>query len=405
MSLPSRRDDSARIQRIREEVPAVLSTVYLNTGACGPLPRRAIAAMRQAEDDELLHGRIARDHYVQIFGAATEVKSDVAQVIGCDPAELALCRHTTDGMNLAIAGFPWREGDEIVTSNLEHPSGLLPIFLARRRYGVCVRVADIGIGDASTDEIVATFERQITPRTRMLVLSHIPYTTGTVLPLKELVAMAHSHNVLVAVDGAQSYGQIPIDMHDLEVDFYACPGQKWMCGPEETGVFYARAGSLERLEQTIVGPFGARMDSLDYLAGTFEPAEDASRFDVGSISLPLLRGQQAATRWIRDDVGLPWAADRIAALGRLARELLTGISGVEVVTPADRSAGLISFVVAGIDPEDLSNRLADEYNIAIRFVTRYISNPRANRLAAGFYNTEDDLEHLAEAIQAIQRSA
>lgn len=394
----------AKVRDIREEMPAVLQTVYLNTGTCGPLPRRTVAAMQQTQEEELLHGRIAPGHYPELSKALKGVKDAVAGIVGCDVGELALCRHTTDGMNMAIGGYAWQAGDEIVTSNIEHPSGLLPIFLAKRRFGVEVRVADIGLGEASTEEIVEAFERQIASRTRMLVLSHIPYTTGTVLPLKEIVAMAHSHGVLVTVDAAQSYGQIPLDLHYLGVDYYAMPGQKWMCGPEGTGIFYARAESREHIEPTVIGPFGIEMDSLDYLGGTYVPSKGAGYFDVGSVNLPLLMGQRTSTEWIRDAVGVEWATERIAALGQYAAEMLSGIEGVQIVTPRERMAGLVAFVVEGIDPEDLMNRLYHEHNITLRFVTQYINNPRANRLSAGFYNSEDDLEQLGEAIRRIRQA-
>ncbi len=398
-------DNSDRIARIRQEAPAVLNTAYLNTGTTGPLPRRTIAAMQAAQEEELLHGRIAPDHYPRLFATIQEVKAVAAAILRCDATELALSRHTTDGMNLALAGYPWQPGDEILLSNIEHPGGLLPSFLARRRFGVSVRVADIGLGGGEIASIVGAFERAITPQTRMLVLSHVPYSTGAVLPLKEIVAMAHRHDVLVTVDGAQSFGQIPLDLHDLGVDFYACPGQKWMCGPEGTGIFYARAASLERIEQTFVGPFGMRGDSLDYTGATFEAASGAARFDVGSVNLPLLAGQVASMRWIRDEVGLDWATARIAALGAYAHERLTALDGVRVVTPPERRAGLISFVVEGIDPPDLSHRLQAEYNVTIRYVGAYSNVPDVNRLSAGFYNTEGDIERLIEGVTAIRRSA
>jgi L-cysteine/cystine lyase len=306
-------------------------------------------------------------------------------------------------MNLALAGYPWQPGQEIILTNLEHPSGLLPTFLARRRFGVAVRIADVGLGDGTTEEIVAAFERQINSQTRMIVLSHIPYTTGTVLPLKEIVAMAHRHGVLVTADGAQSFGQLPLDLHDLEVDYYACPGQKWMCGPEGTGLFYARADTLEQLEQTFVGPFGMRQHTLDYLGATFEVAEGAGRFDVGSANLALLAGQKTSMAWIKDEIGMDWVTRRITDLGIYAYQRLAEIEGVRLVTPPQRMAGLITFVVEGIDPEELTGRLSAEYNVTIRFVDTYINNPRANRVSAGFYNTPGDIDRLADAIISIQR--
>jgi L-cysteine/cystine lyase len=265
---------------------------------------------------------------------------------------------------------------------------------------------DIGLGGGDVGDIVAAFERSLTSHTRMLVLSHIPYTTGAILPLAEIVAMAHSFNVLVTVDGAQSFGQIPLNLHELDVDYYACPGQKWMCGPEGTGLFYARAGSLDRIEQTFVGPFGMRsMQSLDYLGAAYEAAEDAGKFDVGSANLPLLIGQMTSMKWIGEEVGLEWATTRSAALGAYAYQQLSQLPGVEVITPKERMAGLITFVVQGIDAQDLSNRLRAEHNVTIRFVDKYINNPRGNRLSAGFYNTVEDIDRLVEAVDAIRKSS
>jgi L-cysteine/cystine lyase len=394
-----------RMTQIREEMPAVQNTVYLNTGTCGPLPRRTVRAMQEVQEEELLHGRIAPGHYPHLAETIKEVKEVAAGILNCDSSELALSRHTTDGMNLALAGYPWKPGDEILLTNIEHPSGLLPSFLAHRRFDVDVHVADIGLGGGDTDSIVAAFEERITSRTRMLVLSHIPYTTGAVLPLKEIVTMAHSYGVLVTVDGAQSFGQIPLDLHDLGVDYYACPGQKWICGPEGTGLFYARADSLDRIEQTFVGPFGMRWDTLDYLGSAYESAQGAARFDVGSMNLPLLVGQMTSMRWIAEQVGLDWAAKRIVSLGQYAYRKLGEMGGVRLVIPPARMAGLVTFVVESIDAQELSNRLYQEHNVIIRYVDTYINNPRGNRLSAGFYNNEEDIDRLVEAIASIRSSS
>jgi L-cysteine/cystine lyase len=401
-SAPLPLDD--RIEAIRDEAPAVRATVYLNTGTCGPLPRRAVATIRDAFQDELEHGRIAPNHYPAMAEQVNGMKAAIASIVGCDPEELALTRHTTDGMNIALAGLAWQPGDEIIVTNIEHPSGLLPSFLARRRYDVVTRIADIGLGGGPAEEIVAAFERQITPRTRLIVLSHIPYTTGAVLPLAEITSMAHAHGVRVLADAAQSYGQIPLDLHAFGVDFYAMPGQKWMCGPEGTGAFYVRAESLGALEQTFAGPFGMVFGSLDYLGASYELRAGAGRFDVGSMSLPLLAGQLAATRWIRDEVGITAATQRIRQLGHYAAAALDALEGVRVVTPQDRMAGLIAFEVEGMDPEDLTQRLLAEHNITIRFVDRYINNPRAARISTGFYNTREDIDRLVDAIRGLRRA-
>jgi L-cysteine/cystine lyase len=391
-----------KVEQIRKEMPATLNTVYLNTGTCGPLPRRTVAAMQETIVEELEQGRIAPNHYPGIMAAKTAAKEAVAAVLGCTPEDVAIAGRTTDGMNIAIAGYRWQRGDEIITSNIEHPGGLMPTFLTKRRYGTRVRVANIGVGELKTTDTVRAFERLVTPRTRMIVISHISYTTGAVLPVKEITEMAHSHDVLVAVDAAQSFGSLPLNMDELGADFYACPGQKWICGPEGTGSLYVRPSSIGEIEQTFGG--GMQWGSLDYYGASFTPAAGAGRFDVGSYNLSLLVGQKVSTEWIRDEVGLDWAYARIKRLGEYAHKTLRAMKGVTVVTPEEHMAGLVTFTVDGITPADLKNRLLTEYNVTIRDVNKYINNPDALRLATGFYNTEEDVDKLAAGITAIQKT-
>ncbi|HEY7909392.1 MAG TPA: aminotransferase class V-fold PLP-dependent enzyme [Thermomicrobiales bacterium] len=392
----------AKVDQIRQEMPATLNTVYLNTGTCGPLPRRTVTAMQETMMEELEQGRIAPNHYPGLMAARTAAKNAVADVLGCTPNDVAIAGRTTDGMNIAIAGYPWQRGDEIITSNIEHPGGLMPTFLTKRRYGTRVRVANIGVGEMKKGDTVREFERLVTPHTRMIVISHISYTTGAVLPVKEIAAMAHSHDILMAVDAAQSFGSLPLNMDDLGADFYACPGQKWICGPEGTGSLYVRPSSIGEIDQTFGG--GMERGSLDYYGASFAPAAGAGRFDVGSYNLSLLVGQKASTEYIRDEVGLDWAYARIKRLGEYAHKLLSGMKGITVVTPEEHLAGLVAFTVNGIGPTDLKNRLLAEHNVTIRDVNKYINNPDALRLATGFYNTEEDLDRMADGIKAVQKS-
>ncbi len=392
----------AKVERIRQEMPSVTNTVYLNTGTCGPLPRRTVTAMQDVMMEEFEQGRIAPNHYPGIMAARNGAKEAVAGVLGCTPDDVAIAGRTTDGMNIAIAGYRWQRGDEIITSNIEHPGGLMPAFLTKRRYGTRVRVADIGVGEMKKSDTVRQFEQLINPRTRMIVISHISYTTGAVLPVKEITAMAHSHDVLVAVDAAQSFGSLPLDMADLGADFYACPGQKWICGPEGTGSLYVRPSSIGEIEQTFGG--GMVWGSLDYYGASFTPAAGAGRFDVGGYNLPLLVGQKVSTEWIRDEVGLDWAYTRIKRLGEYAHKMLSAIKGITAITPEEHMAGLVAFTMDGIEPVELKNRLLAEHGVTIRDVNKYINNPNALRVATGFYNTKEDLDRLGAGIKAIQKS-
>lgn len=392
------------IEQIREQLPAVQATAYLNTGTCGPLPRAAYEVMaEELRRDFMTTARIDANHFPQLAEMRGAVRQAVARVIGADASEIAVTSSTTDGMYVAIIGYRWQAGDELILTNIEHPGGMFPSFLAKRRSHIRTRVADIGLGGGGPEKVVAAIEKVITPRTRMIVLSHVSYTTGAVLPLKEIVEMAHSHDVLVVVDGAQGYGALKLDMHDLDVDFYACPGQKWMCGPDATGALYARAASVGDIEQTFVSG-GYMRESMDYLGGSIAAALGAARFDTAGRSVELMKGQVAATAWISDEVGVDWATNRVRELAGRTYDRLQALNGVAMVTPREALGGLIAFNVQGISGEDLNRRLAQEHNVTIRHVTTYINNPAAARVSVGFYNNDDDIERLVSGIRSIQQS-
>lgn len=390
------------INEIRKMVPAVEQTAYLNTGTCGPMPRIAYDAIKAELDRELTPSRIDANHFPAIAAARNEVREVVAAAINADPSEIAITHRTTEGMYIAIMGYRWQPGDEIILSNIEHPGGMLPSFLAKRRWGVRVRVADIGLGGGDPADIVKAFEEMINPRTKMLVLSHVSYTTGAKLPIKEITAMAHAHDVLVVVDAAQTFGAVQLDMKDLGVDVYACPGQKWACGPEGTGSVYVKSSSIGEFEQNFAG--GMLMGSLDYYGGSYAPPLGAARFDTAGANVGQTVGQKVATKWVTQDVGSAWVEERINKLACATYEQLSKLDGVDIVTPKEALSGLIAFTVKGIDPPELSKRLAEEHNVTIRYVQKYINNPDAARVSLGFYNNEDDIDRFITGIKAIQKT-
>lgn len=389
------------ILEVRDQLPGVTDTVYLNTGTCGPLPLVAYNAMQEEMKHDLTKARIDSDHFPNIGRKRNEVREAVASYVGAEPSEIAVTASTTDGMYVSIVGYRWQPGDELLLSNIEHPGGMVPSFLVKRRFGVRVRVVDIGLGGGDPADVVAAFERAITPRTRMIVISHVSYTTGAKLPLKEIVAMAHAHDVLVVADAAQSYGPLDLDLHDIGVDAYAGSGQKWMCGPDGTGMLYIRADRVGDFEQSFVAG-GMTMGSLDYFGGSYQPAAGTARFDTAGRNTILTAGQAAATRWIAQDLGKEWVAKQVADMASLAYDELSRLPGVTVVTPREAMAGLIAFNVNGIAGPDLSARLAQDHGVTIRYVTKYINNPEAARVSLHYFNTPEDIGALTEGIQSIQ---
>jgi L-cysteine/cystine lyase len=391
------------INAVRDMLPGVHDTTYLNTGTCGPMPTITYDAMLAELQSDLTKARIDQNHFPKLGASRIAVREAVAGAIGADPAEIAVTSSTTDGMFQTVVGYRWQPGDELLITNIEHPGGLIPSFLAKRRNPIRYRVVDLGLGGGDPSDIVRRFEEAITPRTRMIVLSHVSYTTGAKLPLKEIVAMAHAHDVLVIADAAQSYGAVKLDMHDLGVDAYACSGQKWMCGPDGTGALYVRADRVGEFEQAFVSG-GMQRETMDYLGGSVAPAFGAARFDSSGRNIGLMVGQVTSTRWITDELGMDWVTTRVEELANHTHDRLSELPNVDVVTPKEAMGGLIAFNVAGITGPELTQRLAAEHNVTIRFVTKYINNPDAARVSLGFFNTEDDVDKFITGIQAVQRT-
>lgn len=384
-------NDAEKLTLVRQELPATTGCVYLNTGTCGPLPQRSAAAMQAALERELVHGRIDGEDLMRLLATADDVRARFAALLGADAQEIALTHHTTEGMNIGTWGLGWRPGDELVTTSLEHEGGLLPVYMAARRLGLTVRVVDVGLGEG---DVAGRLEQAFTARTRLLSISHISFMSGARFPLAEIIDMAHRHHVLVLVDGAQSAGAIPLDVRGLDVDLYAVPGQKWLCGPEGMGALYVRKDLWGEVLPTWTG-FLSVYPGMNYdLTGEFMLAPDARRYEVGSIFRPGLYGMQASLQWLEEEVGWGWAFSRIGALAQEAVGLLAGLPGVRILTPGT-PAGLVSFTIEGQEPEAVVNGLAAR-QLPIRI--RWVKLLRCLRISTGFYNTSEDLLALQEAL-------
>jgi L-cysteine/cystine lyase len=377
-----------KIAAIRSQLPAVQSCVYLNTGTAGPMPGAVRAEMVRSLEQQETAGRIAPNYFPDLGRLAGHTRLALADMLGCDPAEIALTHNTTDGMNLITLGINWRPGDEAITTDLEHPGALFPLYAARERFGITVKIADILNRPEETPAIIG---RLITGRTKLISLSHVSFITGAVLPIKEIAEVAHRHGVLLLVDGAQSFGAMPVDVRSLGCDFYAVPGQKWLCGPEGTGALYAAQNAVSQVQITFAGYNTVDAASIH---GGILPKGNAQKFEQGTVQPANLAGQLAACRWLTDEVGLAWACGRIQHLAQFAHERLGAVPGVRVVTPRD-CAGLITFQVSGMPAGDLVTRLAGQ-----SIVARTVPHPQSIRIATGFYNTEADLEQLAAALTA-----
>ena len=351
----------------RAQFPVLDDLVYLNAGTEGPVPRAAAEAASARIELELSRGRCGRPYFEELMALATELRARYAAALGCDFTSVALTGSTTDGINTVLAGLDLRPGEEILTTDEEHPGVLAPLGRARQRHGVSVRVVPWEeLADAST------------PATRLIACSHVSWVSGRVMDVPALAASG----VPVLLDGAQGLGAIPVNVRALGCAFYAASGQKWLCGPEGSGCLFVDADRLDDLliPWPTYGSLTRGSDPLELV-----PADGATRFDHG-FPTGLRSAWAIASLAVLEAPGWEWVHGRAADL---AAALAAGLEarGLEVA-PRGHST-LVSWRVA--DPDQEVQRLADA-GVIVRSIPGARSLVRAS---VGAWSSAQDIERLA----------
>jgi selenocysteine lyase/cysteine desulfurase len=374
--------------------PALMGNdfVYLNSGGSGPPSRETIRAMREADDlcsgPAYLEGA---DFYAHQGATYARAREAAARLTGVNPDDIALTQSTTHGMNLGAFALDWRAGDEVVSSRSEHPGCLVPLHALEKRYGARLRLVEPPITTEKVEEVM-------TPRTRLISVSHVDWTTGEVLPLAEISALARDWDALTLVDGAQSVGNIPVDIHATSADMYAFTGHKWVLGPEGMGGFYVRPGLVtDGVGSTSLG-YASLSNSTAFRAeGGYEEYlhAGARRFEASTMSPALAAGFAQAA-----DAAHERGLEGFAEVRRRA-ELLAGLleeqSRLAIRSPRHASSGLVSFEISGVAAREAAERLLKE-----KFVVRFIPEPYPYiRASTHLFNTDEELEALAEAVSKL----
>jgi len=357
----------------RAHFPVFERTAYLNAGTFGPLSRATADAVAQLEAREVERGRAGRDYFEEYMARRDRVRALIAAEAGVDPLNVALTDSTTQGVQLVVSGLALGADDEVVTTDLEH-FGLVGPLVAS---GARLRVAKLR--DLSVAEGFDAIRALVTPRTRLIALSHIAWLDGRQLPWREL---REATDVPVLVDGAQGVGAVEVDTGDA--DFYTISAQKWLCGPAATGALTVR--DPEALPLRLVSYLSQSEYSI--ADATFEPKPGAARFDPLFTAPTSLAGLEAALTDLPDG-----RHARASELCGVFRGALVD-AGHDVVTEPDQST-LVSWRVPG----DAAEWTAALYERGV--VVRDLPGTGLLRASVGWWNDESDLERLLEGLRAI----
>ncbi len=346
-------------EETRPQFPVLERVAYLNAGSFGPLPRVTIEAMQAEQARDLRYGRAGAAYIDRMLDLRTEVRTRLAGLVSADPEQVALTGSTTDGCNLVLAGLDLGPEDEVVTTTDEHFGLIGPLHASGAR---------VVVVPPDPEAIAAA----VTPRTRLIAISHVLWTTGQVLPVEEL---RKATGLPILVDGAQSVGAIPVDARG--VDFLTISGQKWLCGPDTVGALVV--AEPERLRVARPSYFSQRRYEPD---GVFDPWPGARRFDPTWIPPGSLAGLLAAL-----EVRPEWSFERAATMAERCRELLAE-AGADVVVPAER-ATLVSWRPETEEPDTVVARLA-----AAGVVVRDLPGTGLVRASVGWWTSDEDLKRL-----------
>lgn len=379
--------------------------VYLDNAASSQMPQKVIDRLARYQISEHANIHRAVHHLSETATAEYEqARRKLQRFINArEDREVIFTSGTTDSINLVMHGFGRRfikAGDEIILTTLEHHSNIVPWQMLAEETGAVIRVAPVN--DAG-EVLIDAYKNLFNERTKLVGVIHVSNALGSVNPVKEMTAFAHANAVPVMVDGAQAVPHMPVDVQDLDCDFYAFSGHK-LCGPTGIGVLYGKAAMLEKMQ-----PFKGGGDMI--LSVSFEKTTYNSiphKFEAGTPPIAAAIGLGTAVDYLLG-IGMDVIAAHELELLNYATKQMNRMPGVRIIGNADNKASVISFEVDGVHPHDIGTLLNEE-GVAVRTghhcaqpVMQRFKVPATTRASFAFYNSMQEIDALVAGIRNVQK--
>ena len=397
------------VDKVRRDFPVLSQTVnkqplvYLDNSASSQVPQIVIDRGSKYLEEE--HSNIHRGvHYLSQHAttAYEAAREKVKRFINAREAkECIFVRGTTEGVNLVAFSYGRKfigEGDEIIISQMEHHSNIIPWQMVAEEKGARIRVIPM---NERGELIIDEYENLLNERTKIVAVAHVSNSLGTINPIKQMIATAHKFGVPVMVDAAQSVPHFPVDVQDLDADFFTFSGHK-MFAPTGSGILYGKREWLDQMPPYQTG--GGMIRTVSFDGTTFAPIPE--KFEAGTPSIAAGIGLGAAIDYI-NSIDFEAAAAYEKELLDYATERLADIPGVKIIGTAAEKASVLSFTIEGIHPHDIGTIL-DQQGIAVRAghhcaqpVMQFFDVPATARASFAFYNTRDEVDKLADSIQKV----
>jgi L-cysteine/cystine lyase len=384
------------IKEHRQQFLGLKNKNYFNFGGQGTMPQAALNAINETHQYIQQHGPFSGQINTWLTQRVSQLRQTLATELTTTPNTITIAENVTAGCNIALWGIDWQRGDRLLMTDCEHPGVIATVQEISRRFNVEIALCPIldTLNSGNPTEVIAS---HLTPNTRLVVLSHLLWNTGQVLPLQEIARVCHNYPapnkpIRLLVDAAQSLGSLPLNLPELEVDYYAFTGHKWLCGPAGVGGLYISPEAFNDLNPTFIG---WRSVDLDRQGQPKAWKTDGTKFEVATSAYPEYEGLNSA---ITAHQLWGTASERYARICELSQYLWSSLKEIDKVnclknTPPE--AGIVSFQIDGIKSIDLVDFLEQK-----GFYLRTIAHPDCIRACVHYLTLTEEIEALIAEIQS-----
>jgi selenocysteine lyase/cysteine desulfurase len=385
------------IGSIRDDFPMLAHWRHFNCGGMAPLATSVGAELLRVPQEVISDGPGRLLAHDEAFLQIETARATLARLINAEPDEITFTTQFSTAANIVVEGLDWREGDEILVTNQEHPALLIPLANMARRRGLVIKRMTVS---HSADEMLESFRGLLSSRIKLVAVSHVTTDSGDTLPATEITRLAHENGSLALFDGAHSVGQFPVDVHALHCDFYAIVGYKWLFGPYPSAALYLRKDMLDRIDVTWTGSNATKGGSVTMGVEDLVWIDGSKRFEYGGRAYSYDTAMAAGVAYIAN-LGIDAVREHARRLTQRFHEGLGRIPGATVESPSDlsRTTGIATASFASVDGVTLSAALRDRFRIIQRPALRGTSV----RFSLAAFIEDDDVDYLLDAIATVVR--
>lgn len=389
---------SLNIEKLRADTPGTQAVIHFNNAGCSLPTKDSIDIITEyLQLEATLGGYEVKNKYENIIN---EFYTEAAQLINSSDDEIAIVGNASDGINKMLFSIPWVEGDVILTTEVEYGNCYLNYLKLKEEKGIEIKIVP---NDDDGNILLEKMEEMISSRVKLIAVTHIPTNSGLIMPAEEIGKIAKKHHILYLLDACQSVGHIPVDIQKIQCDFLSTTSRKYLRGPRGIGFIYVRKEVLKKLKPATLDMVTAHWKDAD----NYDLDCNIKIFEQWEKSYALVLGFSKALSYL-NNLGVENTWKRIQQLSSYLRSELEKTGGIEVTDIGKNKCGIVTFSMAGVDPEELVNALLQQginLSTSLRFSSVLDMDKRGLtgvcRASIHYYNTEDEIDILVEKVAQI----